>query len=272
MQTGKEKQVQTRSVQVAPPSAVNDIKMRLQRHIEYTGVTGCSVSYTGDIIIIHKPSNRVLILNEDGTLRDGISLSTRNPFDVTCIDDKKVAVSFPNCKQIQIINIATKKVERTIDTASNCYSVSYRDGQLTYCGTGRGIQSVKVSGNFPSTLVKDDTLSNWSYVATPEDKIYYTNRSHHTVTCRSLTGEKMWEYKDQSVCSPQGISVHKDSKVYIASSYNYSIIELSSDGKEARKLLDKDDGIDNPNGLAFDVNKGKLIVANYSESAVYELY
>ncbi|XP_052098621.1 E3 ubiquitin/ISG15 ligase TRIM25-like [Mytilus californianus] len=272
MHTGKEKQVQTRSVQLAPPSAIKDIKMKLQTNIEYTGVTGCSVSSTGDIIIIHKQSNRVLILNEDGTLRNGIPLSTRNPVDVTFIDDKKIAVSFPDSKQIQIINITTKNVERTRKTASKCYGVSYRDGQLMFCGTGKGIQSIKVSGKFTSTLVKDDTLSNWSYVATSEDKIYYTNSSHHTVTSCSLTGEKMWEYKDQSVCSPQGIAVDKDSNVYIASNDNHSITVLSSDGKQARKLLEQDDGIDNPFGLAFDVNKGKLIVANYSESAVYALY
>ncbi|CAG2251728.1 unnamed protein product [Mytilus edulis] len=242
MQAGKEKQVQTRSVYSAPPSGINAIKLRLQTNIEYTGVTGCSVSCTGDIIFLDKYDNRVLILNEDGIWRKDVPLTIRNPFDVTSIDHKKVAVSFP------------------------------RDGKLTYCGTGKGIQSVKLSGNFPSTLVEDDTLSDRSYVAAFEDKLYYTNSSHHTVTCCSLTGEKMWEYKDQSVCNPRGMSIDKDSNVYIASFGNNSITVLSSDGKQARKLLDKDDGIDNADGLAFDVDKGKLIVANNYELAVYELY
>ncbi|XP_063435924.1 E3 ubiquitin/ISG15 ligase TRIM25-like [Mytilus trossulus] len=272
MQTGKEKQVQTMSVQSAPPSAFNAIKLRLQTNIEYTGVTGCSVSCTGDIIALNIYDSRVLILNEGGIWEKDIPLTTRNPFDVTSIDHKRVAVSFPRVLQIQIINIATTNVERTIDVHSYCYGLTYRDGKLTYCGTGKGIQSVKLSGNSPSTLVEDITLSDNSYVATSEDKLYYTNSLQHTVTCCSLTGEKMWEYKDQSVCSRYSIAVDKDSNVYIASSDNHSIFVLSSDGKHVRKLLGKDDGINHPHGLAFDVNKGKLIVMMHSESAVYELY
>ncbi|VDH95074.1 Hypothetical predicted protein [Mytilus galloprovincialis] len=244
MHTGKETQVQSRSVHSAPPSAFNAIKLRLQTNIENTGVTECSVSCTGDIIFLDKNDNRVLILNEDGIWRKDVRLTIRNPFDVTSIDHKRVAVSFPRCLRIQIINTATTNVERTIDVHSFCYGLTYRDGKLTYCGTGKGIQSVKLSCNFPSTLVEDVTLSDRSYVATSEDKLYYTNSSHHTVTCCSLTGEKMWEYKDQSVCSPYGtIVVDEDSNVYIASCDNHSIFLLSSDGKHVRKLLGKDDGI-----------------------------
>ncbi|CAG2251729.1 unnamed protein product [Mytilus edulis] len=239
MQTGQAKQVQSSSVHRAPPSAINDFKLRLQTNIKYTGVTGCCVSSAGDIIIIHKQNNRLLILNEDGILMNCIPLSTRNPVDVTCIDDKKIAVSFPDSKQIQIINITTKNVERTIQTASQCYGVSCRDDHLTFCGTGTGLQSLKVSGKFTSTLVSCDNLSSWSYVATSEDKVYFTNSSHHTVTCCSLTGEKMWEYTDQSVCSPQGIALDKDSNVYIASNGNHSITVLSSDGKHAKSCLTK---------------------------------
>lgn len=82
----------------------------------------------------------------------------------------------------------------------------------------------------------------------------------------------MWEYTDQSVCYPQGIAVDEDSNVYIASNGNNDITVLSSNGNHAKKLLDKDNGIDKPFGLAFDVKKGKLVVANYSNPALYALY
>lgn len=67
----------------------------------------------------------------------------------------------------------------------------------------------------------------------------------------------MWEYEDQSVSSPYGIAVDKDSNVYCTSCGSHSIIVLWSDGKQVRKMLGKEDEIYNPFGLAFDVKKKK---------------
>ncbi|VDI66259.1 Hypothetical predicted protein [Mytilus galloprovincialis] len=271
MKTGKEIQAQTRSWQRVPISSINDITMALQSKFQFNHITGCFFSFTGDAILVQYGYQHLLILKEDGTLKNEMHLSTSYPVDVTCIDDKTVAVSFPYSKQIQIIKVSTKTVERTIKTAGTCYGLCHSDNHLLYCDTGRGIQKVNISDNCSSTFVNDNTLSAWSYVATSKYKIFYTNTSGHTVTCCSLVGEKMWEYKDQLVGFPRGISVDKDSNVYIASYGNDSIIVLSSDGKQARILLGSDDGISKPYGLAFDTKKEHLLVANYNGPALYGL-
>ncbi|CAG2214383.1 unnamed protein product [Mytilus edulis] len=271
MKTGKEIQAQTRSLPYVPPSTINDITMTLRRTYNFSGIAGCSTSPTGDLILIDNVNHRLLILKEDGTLKSYIPLSTQHPVDGTCIDDKTVAVSFPVSKQIQIIKVSTKTVDRTIQTAGNCYGLCYSDDHLLYCDTGRGIQKVNMSDNCSSTLVKDNTLSAWSYIATSKDRIFYTNNFKHTVTCCSLVGEKIWENKDQCIRSPRGISVDKDSNVYIASSGNNSIVVLSPDGKQARKLLQEDDGISELFGLAFDVKKENVLVANDCKPALYSL-
>lgn len=59
--------------------------------------------------------------------------------------------------------------------------------------------------------------------------------------------------------------------MYIASSRNNSIIVLSSDGKQTRKLLGEDDGISQPFGLAFGVKQDKILVANCNVPALYRL-
>ncbi|XP_063435945.1 uncharacterized protein LOC134716863 [Mytilus trossulus] len=266
LKTGKEIQAQTKSV-----ASINDITMTLQSKFQFNHITGIVFSFTGEAILVQCGYQRLLIFREDGTLTNEIPLSTANPVDITCIDDKTVTVSFPYSQQIQTIKVSTNTVERTIKTAGFCYGLCYSSGYLLYCDTGRGIQKVNMSDNCSSTLVKDNALSEWSYVVAYKNKIVYTNSSHHTVTCCSLAGEKMWEYKDQLVRSPRGISVDKDSNVYIASSGNNSIIVLSSDGKKARKLLGNDNGICQPFGLALDVKKENLLVANFYEPALYRL-
>ncbi|VDI47068.1 Hypothetical predicted protein [Mytilus galloprovincialis] len=270
-QTEKFKQAQIRTFRRAPTTTINHIKMTFKRKYEFSSVTACAVSCTQDVFMVDYTRKRLLVLKEDGTLENEILLSDQNPADVTCIDDKIVAVSFPYSNQIQIINVLTKTIEFRIHTTNDCYGICYSDGHLFYCETGRGIQKVKVSSSYSSTLVKDNTLSNWSYVTTSKDKICYTNSSKNTIACCTITGGKMWEYKDQSISLPYGIAVDKDSNVYVASTGDHSIVVLSSDGKQARKLLGREDGIENTFGLAFNVKKEVMLVANYNGPILYEL-
>ncbi|XP_063435161.1 uncharacterized protein LOC134716228 [Mytilus trossulus] len=270
MQTDKAEQAQIRTFSHAPPTSINDIKITLKSKLDFSFVIGCAFSSNGDIFMVSYEKKCLLVLKEVGTLQSNIPLSNPNPVDVTCIDDKSVAVSFPHSKQIQIINISTKTIERTIKTTSNCFGISYRDDYL-YFNTGSGIQKVNVSGNCSPTFIKEDTMSFFCFITTSTDKIFYTNPSNSTVTCCSLTGEKMWEYKDQLVCNyPRGIAVDKTSNVYIAT-VNSSIFVLSPDGKKARKLIASKDQLSSTYGLAFDVKNEHLLVANVNGPILYKL-
>ncbi|VDI47064.1 Hypothetical predicted protein [Mytilus galloprovincialis] len=194
LQMEKDKQAQIRRFLRAPPTPTNDLKMTLKRKFEFNYVTGCCFSSTGDIFLVDNYKKRLLILKEDGTLKTGIHLASfQGPVDVTCIDDKTVAVSCQYSYEIQIINLLTKTIQRTINTTSKCNSICFTDGNFV-CYTVTGIQKVNMTGYCSSTTVKDDTLANWSYVDTSKNKICYTNYSKATVACCSLTGEKMWEY------------------------------------------------------------------------------
>lgn len=81
----------------------------------------------------------------------------------------------------------------------------------------------------------------------------------------------MWENTDQLVQFPRGIAVDTNSNIYLASSGYNTILLLSSDGKQARKLLVGDARINNPFGLAFDEKKEKLLVCEYDGPILYSL-
>jgi hypothetical protein len=42
-------------------------------------------------------------------------------------------------------------------------------------------------------------MSDVNYIATFRNKLYYTNRITHTVTCCDLQGTTHWEFKDERV-------------------------------------------------------------------------
>jgi hypothetical protein len=49
---------------------------------------------------------------------------------VTCIDDTRLVVSTGMYHQISIINFASKKTEKIINTSIGCYGITQNDGSL----------------------------------------------------------------------------------------------------------------------------------------------
>jgi DNA-binding beta-propeller fold protein YncE len=272
IKTMKSKQAQIMSV-IQPPSvkSINDIKLTLHntfnslkgKSIIY--ITGCIVCPNGKMILVENNSNsRLVILNDDGTLDKVITCSLSYPSDVTYLDDRTVAVSTGNC--IEIINIDTKKTERRINTSQCCCGITYHNGVLLWCEEQRGIQMMKLSDDRSTTLVKQNNLQNHSYITTCREKIYQTNRKTKTVTCYTIKGDKLWEFKDESLLTdPRGVTVDNNGNVYVTSCSSNSVVVIEPDGRKDRQILSSDDGLILPTGIYFDTSKNCLLVTNYNE-------
>ena len=270
IKTMKAKQAQIISV-IQHPSvkSINDIKLTLHTTINIpkvkgnNAITGCIVSPNGKIIFVnYYPNPRLVILNEDGTLDKELTCLLGNPFDVTCLDDTTVAVSTYN--GIEIININSTKTERRIKSSKLCYGITHHNGVLLWCEYQRGIQMMKLSDDRVTTLVKQSNLSYNSYITACGDKIYQTNRAISTVTCCTIKGEKLWEFKDESVLKdPRGVTVDNNSNVYVTSYSSNKVVVLEPDGRQGRQLISSEDGLNSPTGLYFDKSKNCLLVTNF---------
>jgi hypothetical protein len=214
IKTMKSKQAQMMSViQPSSVKSINDIKLTLHHTFDIPKgknvrcITGCIVSPNGKMIFVDCYYNNILvILNDDGTLDKVITCSLGHPFDVAYLDDRTVAVSTWN--GIEIINIDAKKTERRINTSQKCSGITYHNGVLLWFEQQRGIQMMKLSDDRSTTLVKQSNLPSESYITTCREKIYQTNRNTNTVTCYTIKGHKLWEFKDESVLKdPHGVTV-----------------------------------------------------------------
>jgi hypothetical protein len=196
------------------------------------------------MIFLDYYNNRLVILNEDGTLDKEIPCSLSNPFDVTCLDDTTVAVS--TYSGIEIININSAKTERRIETSKQCCGITHHNGVLLLCELERGIQMKRLSDDRATTLVKQINLPYDSYITACGDKIYQTNRNTSPFTCYTMKGEKLWEYRDVSVLkNPQGVTVDNNSNVYVTSRTFNSVVVIEPDGRQGRQLISNDDGLTN---------------------------
>jgi DNA-binding beta-propeller fold protein YncE len=229
----KSKQAQIMSV-IQPPSvkSINDIKLTLHTTFDILkgknaiNITGCIVSPSGKMILVDCYYNhRLVILNDDGTIDKVIRCSMSYPIDVTYLDDRTVAVSAST--GIEIINIDPNKTGRNINTSQCCYGITYHNGVLLWCEEQRGIQMMKLSDNRVPTLVKQSNFSSHSYITTCREKIYQTTTNTNTVTCYTIKGDKLWEYKDESVVSdPMGVTVDNDGNVYVTSYRSSSVVVI----------------------------------------------
>jgi outer membrane protein assembly factor BamB len=222
------------------------------------------------MLFIDNNKQKLAILNNDGTLDKEITCSPHHPRDVTLIDYSTVAVS--TSKDIRIINIDTKQTERVIKTTDRCYGITYHKGTLLWCEGSRGLNKIELSDGRITTLVEDVKLSDQSFVTTFGDKIFQTNNINHSVTCYAINGEKLWEFRDESVLrTPVGVAVDNNCNFtlhLVITSCNYKkVIVLSPDGKKWRQLLDHNDGMSYPYGISIDRTTNNILITNILGSA-----
>ena len=125
---------------------------------------------------------------------------------------------------------------------------------------------LNLSDTSVSDIINSDMIYVY-YVATSEDKLYYTTWETHTVACCDLHGKTQWVFKDTSVLQgPRGISVDNDGNMYVVGYKSNTVVVISPDGQRHRQLLSSKDGLVNPTVLDYDKATNRLLVVNESES------
>ena len=103
-----------------------------------------------------------------------------------------------------------------------------------------------------------------SYITTCRDKIHQTNNNTSIVTCYTMKGKQMWEYKYVSVLNhPSGITVDNKCNVYLTSFTFNTVVVVAPDGRQGRQIISSDVGLKEPTGLYFDKSKNCLLVTNF---------
>ena len=137
------------------------------------------------------------------------------------------------------------------------------------CEESKGLIKIELSDDIITTLVKDVKLPDESFVTTFGDKIFQTNKINNSVACYTINGEKLWEFKDESVLGePLGVAVDNNCNIYVTFYYYNKVIVLSPDGKQWRQLLDQNDVMSGPYAIYTDKTTNNILITNYYGSAL----
>jgi DNA-binding beta-propeller fold protein YncE len=272
----RKKDKQAQMMVAAPPlMSVDNIQLNLKQKINIKGAVmrGCSLLTDGRMVLSCYNDDIVTFINKEGVelFQIGNDITGCCTYDTVYIKDiNSVAVSSGGAGKICItmIDIEKKEVKTTISMDTNIYSMAVRGRTIYYCAGNKGLKMINLSDTSVSDVINSE-MSDYDYVATSRDKLYYTTYHKHTVTCCDLHGTTQWEFKDTRVLqSPCGISVDNDGNVYVVGHDSKNVVVISSDGQCHRQLLSYKDGLVNPFVLDYDRSTNRLLVVSISDTAL----
>lgn len=167
-----------------------------------------------------------------------------------------------------MIDVESGTVTQKISTEYLCHGITHRDGLLFYCVMGKGIYRFTIKDSNVKRIVACN-LSDWSYISSFNDKLYYAQKNKSTVTCCNIDGKIHWTFKNESILVyPGGLTVDNDGYIYIVSYQHYSVVVLSPDGQQSRTLLSEHSTLQKPSAVKFDKERHYLLITNDSKTSI----
>ena len=159
---------------------------------------------------------------------------------------------------------------RKIKTSCRCFGIAIMHNEI-YLGGGDGkLYQMDMNGNQlkafsvgNSPLYSLQVMSNDMILCCQADgdsKLYCVRRD----------GSIVYTYSSTYFDGPVGTTMDRKGNIYVTCYWSNSVHCLSPDGKLVSTILNKDDGLSWPYGIAFNKNCDKLYIANakYDEKRV----
>ena len=272
----KDKQAQMMVAELSPPLSVENIQLNLKQkiNIKETNIRGCSVLPDGRMVFSCIGSRTLRFFNKEGIesfqiSKDNTGSSTYDTVYIKDINSVAVSSGFGGNACIDIIDIERKKVMTTISMDTYILGMAVRGITIYYRARNKGLKMLNLSDRSVSDIISSN-MSGVVYVATSDDKLYYTNTNTNTVTCCDLHGTTQWEFKNTGVLQvPYGISVDNDGNVYVVGFSSRNIVVISPDGQRHKQLLSSKDGSSCPIVLDYDKSTNRLLVVSESSTAAF---
>ncbi|VDI76335.1 Hypothetical predicted protein [Mytilus galloprovincialis] len=264
----KEAKVDQAQIELRMPDTkdINNVRLQFKYRFEVKKydlpmwLSGCAILPSGNLLIADYLARGVLMeYSEDGKLVRNIPCSDE-PFDLTVIDNDRIAVTYGDIQNMEILNIKNIKVERKVKFEKDCYGISYQDNKLFI-----SIVSDIVITDIMGKVLKTFNTNCGFYLTTTKDRIYFTRKS--SVISISMTGETIWERTEKSSGDLQDITVDDHENVFVTDMKSDALIVIQHDGQFSRNLLTNTDGLYNPYVLHYNKDKKKLLVCNEAELA-----
>ena len=255
-----------------------NISKRIDINVKVKGnkdckITGATVLSPHALLLVDKNNKCVKYVDTSIFAIVAWQIFTSYPCDVTALDCMSAAVTFPACKQIQIL-AACKGLShvRTIDVSGECQGIASTGDILivTYTNPPK-VELMDYYGLVHQIFQNDDKgkpiFQCPSYVAIASDihlrddvVFYVSDTKSNAVLKMSTSGHVLGKYG--GVPEPNGLAASPDGGFVVCHRHRQEIVSVSSSGK-IQKLLDSADDLQYPMIVCYCPVQHFFYVSNY---------
>ncbi|KAK3599420.1 hypothetical protein CHS0354_036439 [Potamilus streckersoni] len=256
---------------------VKDLDRIFCKHPDDTSdccISGCCYINDGKMLLADWNNRCVKLLDKCCNVDSRVSLP-QSPWDVTQIDDEKVAVTVPGEKTVFVLTY-TKNLQifGSFETQCECWGITFvEDKFVLTCDPLSAIPNLKffsLEGKEIKCIINEEKGSPLfkcpNYVITNQIKtlILVSDCGNNLITCLNLEGEVKFQYRHEKLNYPTGMTTDCQGNIYICGRNSHNIHVITAEGVFLRILLSKDDGLHGPRSISFETNGERFIASDLS--------
>ncbi|XP_060596092.1 uncharacterized protein LOC132750165 [Ruditapes philippinarum] len=231
------------------------------------------------LLICHYDSPKLVIfkdLSVSTTSYDTIDLPS-NPWAAAKVDNNKVAVTFPRLEIIKLITFSkslTVTNTEDIKVGRGCCGVAYSNNKLivSYTTSPATVKILDMSGKVLKIFDKDQHGKNlfadpyFLTISADNTVIYVSDYKKSCVIGLTFDGKVKAIYNDDQLNEPYQLTVDRSGAVFVCGLWSNNIHQLSPDLTKVKILLDKEQEICRPTGVAYCQNTNRLYVSQIANN------
>ncbi|KAH3894121.1 uncharacterized protein LOC127862049 [Dreissena polymorpha] len=237
-------------------------------------ITACEFLNNGKLLLCDNANKKLKLFSKKFKCVSMLSLPSL-PWDIAVIDDSRAAVTMPDKKQLQFIQIQDRKLsnKETITLEHNCWGVACNNDILFVTCWSREATSIIVIDAHGAPTREITTAGGvpfhtpW-FIAFHNQTLYVSDWGTYTVNCLTTTGTQCEKYRHSLLVGPLGVTHDPDGNLYICSRDSNTIHQLSPTGSLIRILLTEKDGIAQPLNICHRKTDDRLVVTSWMSDKI----
>lgn len=212
-------------------------------------------------------NNELLFFDEKGTDLKNIRLD-KKAFDVCYIGDNCVAVTFPDTRQLSILDLKSRQEKVVVTFENRCWGVTFSGGKLFVREYSVGIHCLDMTGKILKTIPVDGYIT---HITSYNGKLYFTEHTPDAVHCCDEDGAEIWHLPLEGTVAPKGIVVGQFGFVFVVLENEQKLLVISPNGSTFREILNAENGLKEPHAINYDMVRNKLLLVK-DKTGIAELY
>lgn len=219
-------------------------------------------SMTEDLIVLAVQKNKqLIILNYEQSSHSCLETSSK-PYDVACVDNNRVVVSYGYEQYVEFISIDKRTVTSKLKLDGNSWGVSCFENLIYVVVYKHGVnvltdEAVKLR-NIPINV---DCVY---FLSVNNDRILYTDWTNTSLNSSDFNGNPIWSFENADLKASHGVTCDRFGNAFVTGCDSNNVFVVSPDSN-SWKILEVSKEIEKPSGIFYDKKRSRLFILTKKE-------